>query len=177
MSPDRCVQSALGDNEAWTREILVEFGLAVVENQLDNTAYSRLASIAVFPVKLVTAIPSFQEHYFCDSFISSVTWHWYMHLLWFFYLPRTNAGSYQVLSICGTPNTKLHLIKHHLCLWLGAWQSWELQISYTCWRQIHTRLPPLLKGLHLILSCWSNGSVSLGHRSFGFTLCSLLKAL
>lgn len=93
MSLDRCVQPALGDNEAWTQEILVKFGFAFDENQLDNTAYSALAWITVFPVKLVTAIPSFQEHYFCDSFICSVTWHWYLHLISSFYLPETNAGS------------------------------------------------------------------------------------
>lgn len=114
---------------------------------------------------------------FSDSFVCRVKWHWHMHLIRSFYLPETNAGSYQALSVYGRLDTKLHLIQHHLLLWLGACQSWEVHTSYTCWRQTHTRLPPLLRGLYFTLNYWSNWSILLGHRSFGSTLCSLLKAL
>lgn len=86
---------------------------------------------------------------FSDSFVCRVKWHWHMHLIRSFYLPETNAGSYQVLSIYGRLDTKLHLIQHPLLLWLGACQSWEVHISYACWRQTHTRLPPLLRVISL----------------------------
>lgn len=103
------------------------------------------------------------------------------------YLALVHAP-HQVLLLawdkCWTIPGPLHLweTKHKITLnqaspLAGSLSELGSAYLHTCWKQTHTRLPPLLRGLYFILSYWSSWSISLGHRSFGSMLCSLLKAL